>query len=137
MKKAIIHQFDPVIYPVRLWVTITENLEAIAERFDEHPSGKRFNVANASSMEAFVTQVTQKKDGYIGFIVVFQKRCYCSLKTASHESAHVARFMWNHLNEIDTGIEADAYLIGWVADCIDKVLKIKTNTYKNDTKIKV
>lgn len=126
MKKEIIHQFDPVIYPVKLWVTITENLEGIAERFDQHPSGKKFNTSDASFLEAFVTQVTQKQYGYVGFLIIFRKRKYCSIKTIAHEATHVARLLWDHINEGNTGTEADAYLVGWIADCVDKVLKIKS-----------
>ena len=35
-KKVQIHQFDPVIYPLKLWVAKNPTKEAISERFEEH-----------------------------------------------------------------------------------------------------
>ena len=121
MKKAIIHQFDPQIYPVKLWVSITSNLSAIEERFVDFPSGDRMELGETEDFRAFTQKVAQKEDGVIGVIVVFKLRKYCVISTISHEATHVARLVWEHLREGETGMEADAYLVGWICECIDKV----------------
>jgi len=119
-RKTVIHQFDPQIYPVKLWVSITSDLSAIGERFLEFPSGDAMGADETGKMRAFTQLVSQKEDRKIGVIVVFKLRKYCVIETIAHEATHATRMIWGHLGEYSTGMEADAYLVGWVADCIDK-----------------
>jgi hypothetical protein len=121
MAKVIIHQFDPVIYPFKLWVSITDDLTAISERFIDHKSGKELNTDNLDKTIAFTQNVEQKSDRLIGAIIVFGRKGYCSTKIIAHEATHAARMLWDHVGEDATGMEADAYLVGWIADCIEKV----------------
>lgn len=120
-QKVLIHQFDPVIYPFKLWVCITDNLSAISERFNEYPSGNEFEVTNTEKMLAFTQNVQQKSDGLVGSIIVFKKKKDCITRLIAHESTHAARMLWDHVGERESGMEADAYLVGWIADCIEKV----------------
>lgn len=123
-EKVQIHQFDPVLYPFKLWIAITDDLKAISERFVDHPTGKEFGT-ESENMIAFTQNVQQKSDGLIGEIIVFKKRGDCSVKTIAHESTHAARLLWDHVGENATGMEADAYLVGWIAECCEKVKRNK------------
>ncbi|HEY5590677.1 MAG TPA: hypothetical protein VIK55_06625 [Paludibacter sp.] len=119
-KKAIIHEFDPVLYPFKIWVTITKNMEGIKERF-EYISGKEFNVSNTEMFNAFVELVVCKESRKVGCIISFESIKICTTKLMAHEATHAARELWDRIGEKETGWEADAYLVGWIADCIEKV----------------
>lgn len=121
MEKVEIHQFDPVIYPVKLWVSITEDVQYLSERFIDYPSGKELSTESIDELFAFTQMVKSKKDGFIGVMVVFGNEESLISKYIAHESTHAARKIWTHLGENETGNEADAYLVGWIADCIEKV----------------
>jgi len=120
-KETKIYEFDPLIYPFKLWVAITDDLKSISERFDDYPSGSEFEYKDSDKMIAFTQNVQQKSDRYIGAIVVFKKKKDCITRIIAHESTHVARILWDHIGELETGMEADAYLVGWIAECIEKV----------------
>lgn len=119
-----IHQFDPVIYPVKLWVAVTTDGEVIKERF--HLINAENFEFNRHDYEAITFPVKQKAvPTYKGFLVVFtQKKCM-TVKIMAHEATHVARMMWKHLGEDVTGEEADAYLVGWIASCMNEVKNYK------------
>jgi hypothetical protein len=127
MKKVQIHQFDPIIYPTKLWISISNDEKGLSERFVDF---KTKNPLDFSLIEnhAAITYLVQQKESptYCGVFIVFTKREYCNMKNIAHESAHAARFIWNYLREFEPSDESDAYLVGWVADCI---WKIKTNKY--------
>lgn len=53
-----------------------------------------------------------------------------TIATIAHESTHAARLIWEHMGEGCTGVEADAYLVGWIASCCDKALR--DNFEKNE-----
>jgi hypothetical protein len=121
MKKTVkIHQFDPVIYPVKLWVVITDDLLPIADKFVKE-SGKEFNTEFKTKHHAFTENVVEKETYMWGIIVIFRSKKDMNVGLISHESTHVAREIWNRINESVTGIEADAYLVEWIANCIEKV----------------
>lgn len=130
VKKVTIHQFDPVIYPFKLWVVISNNLPEIESNFIE---GKTLEPIDLGDIEehadAFVLQdyVTHKETNTNGFLIVFKNKKACTVPVMAHEATHVVRFIWEYLSENETGIEADAYLVEWVVDCINKV---KTGKFK-------
>lgn len=124
-EKVQIHQFDPVIYPFKLWIVISSDLKAISERFNDYPSGNEFSYTDADNMIAFTQNVQQKSDGLVGAIIVFKKRSDCNVRLIAHESTHVALLLWKHVGEDEPGMEADAYLVGWIAECCEKVKRNK------------
>ena len=121
MKKAIIHQFDSVIYPIKLFVSITDNLSGIADKLEEYPSGKPFKTKGANKMEAFTQLVSEKESGYIGVLILFKSKTICSVKLIAHEASHASDKIWNHLGETHPGSGSNAYLVGWIAECCWKV----------------
>jgi len=126
MKKPIIHEFDPVIYPLKLWVASEFNVKAIQSLF-ETKEGKELNfeISNDVNAVTFNRTVVHKKTRDWGALVAINSEKDLGARTISHEATHATRFIWDHLNEDSPGIEADAYLVGWIADCIEKVLKNK------------
>jgi hypothetical protein len=125
-KKTVkIHEFYPEIYPVRLWVVITKDIHSLIERFALYPSWKEISTTWEDNMLAFVNTVVDKTSQHIGCIVVFYDKKDMAIQHIAHESTHIARRIWDHLGEEATGTEADAYLVGWIAKCIDEVKNFK------------
>jgi hypothetical protein len=122
-RKVLFHEFYPVIYPFRLWIAITDNGDIVKEKFVNCVDDEELNIEGFASGEAVVYCVVERGgDRKNGFLVVFMDRKYMNMKTVSHEATHVVRRAWAYLKENNIiGIEADAYLVGWVADCIERV----------------
>lgn len=130
MKKTIIHQFDPVIYPSRIWVGINPSFEDVESKFwgltdqmERIPITKDQHEVDCFTI-ARTHAVTSKEDGWVGLFVSIHKLKRLDTKTICHESAHCADFICENFG-IQTGSfdggEAYAYLIGWIAECIEKV----------------
>lgn len=127
MKKPIIHEFDPVIYPVKLWIVEKPTQDFIDENFEE-TNGSKLNlgVHNAAVMCCYNQIVVNKTSRLYGVVIsVWNKP---RVGDIAHESTHAARFIWDWLEEGNTGVEADAYLVGWIAKCIGSVREHKAST---------
>ena len=118
-----IYQFDAVIYPIKLWVSITNDLTEITDKFLDLDTMGEFNYKTPTKVCAFMQMVLSKEDEFVGALCVFKNKKYCTTKMITHEATHAARRIWEHLNEDPTGEEADAYLVGWIAGCIESVKK--------------
>lgn len=120
---ARVHEFDPVIYPRKLWIAITT--ENIADRFKDLEN-------LADDVNAHVSTTSDIHRGYIGVIIRFRSIEDIDFKTVSHESVHAADIIFAEL-----GVKADtdndehlAYLVGWIADCCREVLVIESENKK-------
>lgn len=124
MQKPVqVHQFDPVIYPVKLWVSFTKDLSPIADRFKQI-NNKEFNSEFKDCLDAFTQPVIEKETGLYGIIVVFRDK-KVSTSLMAHEAAHVNQLIWTRISEDTIGMEAEAYLVQWIVDCLDQVNRNK------------
>ena len=126
MKKTIIHQFDPVIYPIKLWV-ISEMDGVIIQRSFRSSNGSELDMSESEGGICYTygSLVVNKKTKDYGFMVVMKRDKTLNVGGIAHEATHVARLVWEHIMEDYPAREADAYLVQWVSDCIDKVIKNK------------
>lgn len=125
-----IHQFDPVIYPCRIWVGINPTFEQVSEMFYGLNSDmERIDIeVDQFNLNRFIVArthtVASKKDGWIGLYVAIAKPKMMTAKFIAHEACHCADFICETFGvmsrKFDDG-EAYAYLVGWIADCIEKV----------------
>lgn len=130
-EKVVFHQFDPVIYPFKLWVVISNNLKEISNTF---VGGKDWEELDFSDIkrhvDAFIFDeyVTHKETLKNGFLVVFRHKRTCTVSVATHEASHLSEAIWKYLSEKKHSKgEPQAYLIEWIVDCI---LKAKTKKSK-------
>lgn len=130
MKKVQFHQFDPIIYPRKLWVGITNNCNTIREQFNYEYENELEDVIEKST--AFVFPCTHKESDKLGVCVIFLNRENMDTKTIAHESVHIASQIFSDCNMTmgfdDGNDEHFAYLVGWAADCINQV---KTGKFKD------
>lgn len=130
----MIHEFDPSIYPCRLYVGMNPTFEEISEKFYGLTNeNERIDIGEIQcSMDNFVVAKTHavscREDGWIGVCVAINRKKAMTAKTIAHEACHCADFICENFGivsrKFDDG-EAYAYLVGWIADCIEKVVKGK------------
>lgn len=132
-KTTKIHEFDPVIYPFRLWVMNNPTKDFLKENFfclnpstgdywdfedNDIPSPKI-----AYAVTAAVKNKQSKKNGAL--VILLDKKGF-NVGMAAHEASHVCDILADYLglNAIrsfyETG-EARAYVMEWATNCINKV----------------
>lgn len=122
-----IRKFNPMVYPIKMW---------IAEDFSEKDFHKRFICeyeaewifGKYSLIGVFDKPVIDKRSGMVGFLVVINELFKEEdeenyTKHICHEASHVCDFIWKYLKEEFPGGEANAYLMGWIGDCLYKFIK--------------
>lgn len=129
--KSVIYEFDPVIYPFKLLVS---------KNFDTEELGKMFYCIDddenlIDSPEEFVpkrrtiarTIECAPKDGSeTCYLVLLCHPKVIGLGIIAHESLHIANFVGEWLGFLPKKANEDepqAYLIQWLSNCIDMVLK--------------
>lgn len=122
----MIHEFDPVIYPCRLWVAIHVDQKLLSELFCDMSTRVGIDTTYIDDHEA-VTYYVQERSSpkRYGILIASTAKYYFTTKLIAHEATHGAEFFWHHMGEKNVGAEADAYLVGWIADCIEKTVKNK------------
>jgi hypothetical protein len=124
MNKIIIKQFDTIIYPRQIWIAAGGTREDIASNFKDS-DGDPFliNPDDIRDSEALTYGVNDKSGKIGGSLVWFHDTDKMTSRNITHESVHAANIIFSDLGiKIDTdNDEAQAYLAGFVADCIDKV----------------
>lgn len=128
MAKTIkIHKFDPIIYPLKLYVVVTDNHKFINENFTDC-NNEEINNSLFESTNAFVVRAIHKETNKFCILVIFTKKSNITIKIMCHEAYH-AMDIYAHFCGFDyePGLvnEPQAYLCGWVAQCLNIV-----RTYK-------
>lgn len=119
-----IKQYDPVIYPRKLWVAIQPTYEQISSMFLHHNkelSREKFGDLG-HDCAITVNLITEKSTGLYGTLVIILKE-EIGIRTISHEAYHVLNGIMTDLGEEPCGdLEQNAYFLGWVAEKIQESL---------------
>lgn len=123
MKKLIIQEFDPQIYPRLFWVCLNANAKDLSDLFEFNGEYKDL-VESIEKSYAVTSIVRRRKDGRYGAIVYSKNKKFITGSVIAHESVHVADIYFQELGMIsqdfNTGNEPYAYLVGWAAKCINQ-----------------
>lgn len=132
--KTQIHEFDPQVYPFRLWVgknvpheTIENKFWALNDQMERTPFDKQYYERNRFVV-ASCFPVSDKQSGWIGIYCSIWRSNLLNVGRIAHESSHIADFLFEEFgfkNEGFDGGEPRAYLVEWCANCIDKVKRGK------------
>ena len=111
MKK--IFEYNPVIYPRKLWVSVGASTKELNEVFEEVGDMEDSTIATVYSVCR-----TENKMG--GMLIRFNNRMDMTPSVIAHESVHAAMGIYGYVGaEVDLdNQEPFAYLVGWIADCI-------------------
>lgn len=128
-KRLIIDQYDPQIYPRKLWCCKNAKLSDIQKRF-KFRDGKEIDESWDPLDGTYTLYVMEISTGDYGCLVNFADYAFKDknkfINTVAHEAEHVKNSMLHDVH-YEGGMEAEeaeAYLLGWVAQCIyDTMIK--------------
>lgn len=125
MKKKGYYEYNPQIYPRRLWIMYDTSEEEIDKCFTDK-EGKPL-VHCREPMSSFGGMVydecASKAGGYLGNLVVFPKKRDMTMRNISHEALHTLLSIYDvcGLELVHNGRnEHLTYLMGWISDCINR-----------------
>lgn len=119
-----IHEFDPIIYPRKLWVAVNPKKEQLYDAFDDLDYDEVLSERwNATA----IYLVREKQLGFLGGLIVFKNKREITIENITHEATHIAMDMFTDLGIEFNGAsqEAFAYFVGWVASCCEQVKRNK------------
>lgn len=109
----MIHEFDPLIYPRKLWVA--KSTDILSDRFEGLSDWD-------DNSYAMVNNVYDKVHGKGGILVRFAEGGL-TVSTIAHESSHAAMDIFSYIGatvDLDNQ-EPYSYLVGWIASCLEQV----------------
>lgn len=123
-------EFDPQIYPIKVWIAKGGDVKSLREQFCRANGDE---IAFGGNYGGFVDSVSRKIDGKLGELVWFPYASAMFVGDISHEATHAAIDIFDYCGcRIDAeNQEPFAYLVGWIAKCINEV---KRGKYGKSTK---
>lgn len=122
-----IHEFDPLLYPTRIWVGVNIPSDAITEKFYQLMSDGSvadFEDTASSSSVATCYPVVDKTSGWKGIFCQIHRPKDTGVGVMAHEAEHIVCWICEQFGILSTTFddsEPRAYLIQWVANCINEV----------------
>lgn len=117
MKKGY-YEYDPIIYPRRLYVAIGYDIKFLRSVFS-YDGGRELEDIDDNSNGVTYFEVMRKDNKKIGELVAFPCKKEMTMNVISHESSHVCDGIEEALGIIHGG-EHSSYLMGWIASCVNK-----------------
>lgn len=136
--KSTIYEFDAVIYPFKLLVTKDFVPKELSDKFyvvndnDELEDAPNEFVPSRRTI-ARTLQVADKKEFHTSMLILLCHPKVIGQGTISHESFHVVNIVSEWLGFFPKSAMEDepgAYLIQWVSNCIDSVLRNRPDGMK-------
>lgn len=121
-----IFEFNPQIYPRRLWVSVSASTEELQEKF-----GKEVIKEDLDDSYYAETYPIQQKEPLLGGVLIrFQDLKAMTPENMAHEATHAAIEIFDYCDcRIDVeNQEPFSYLMGWIVKCCDEV---KSNLQKS------
>lgn len=119
-----IHEFDPVIYPYKLWVIIDKSMKEIPDLFVDRDRNPLDHLRDEDlSTEAVTIAAIRKEDFRRGVMLFFRSKKSMTYKLVAHEACHAAKFLFEHIDADMREHEPFEYVVGWIAECCEIVKK--------------
>ena len=126
MKNTVVHEFDPVIYPYKLWVIVGKSNTMITEMFFDYDGEPIEDLTSyINKVDAFVMPVCSQDCGSYGVVVCFRSKKSMTASTIAHEASHASKYLFDHIRADVSAHEPFEYVLGWMVECIDKVKHFK------------
>lgn len=123
--KVIFHQFDPVVYPYKIWISITKDYKEISKIFT-YKNNNEIDILEYKNSYASTDDVRERKTGLYGALIIFESKKQMTFEKVSHESCHAAKQLFEHIGADITPHEPFEYVVGFIAKCCGQV---KINKY--------
>lgn len=133
MGNTKVYEFDPQVYPFRLWVAVKIPFEELDKFYcylsnSEVKEFSEKDIWKHSRSRATCWPVVRKDDNRIGILCSIWRTRGMTVGDITHESLHITDFLCGYLGVKAEGFddgEPRAYFAGWVANCIDQVRRGK------------
>ena len=116
----MIHEYDPIIYPRKVWITYDATLEELNQEFPNGYIGGDKFVEEKSSFGS--TYKTGDKENNGGVLIRFEGKEAMTSWNMAHEAVHAAACICDYI-----GIAADwdndeayAYLVSFIVKCCEE-----------------
>lgn len=130
--KTDIYEFDPVIYPTRLWVCKKPNVEDVSKLFYPFNNygemvdsfGNVFEYDGGKFANTLI--VGNKESRMRGSLVAIFQPNQCGAGVCAHEALHYIAYLSEQFDIPLGGFDKSeplAYLEQWATNCIDSVLR--------------
>ena len=115
---TMIHEFDPQIYPRLLWVTYECPTAVLKDMF-----GNEAQDMDKKNNAKVINCRRMKPDVRGGILIRFRSKSDMTIENIAHESVHAALEIFYYVNAriSSDNQEPFGYLVGWIADCCNKV----------------
>ena len=119
-KGSKVLEFDPQVYPRKVWIQKGGDVKSLREQFSQVNGDE---LALDGNFEGLVYRVCRKSDGKLGELIWFPYASVMPISHISHEATHAAIDIFYDCDcRIDSeNQEPFAYLVGWIAKCINEV----------------
>ena len=131
MKEIVLNRFDPVIYPFKIWVAITDDFNSVGNKFLSYKENEDIKFSNTDKCHAMTISVMHKEDLKYGALLLFKTKKDGTIGTITHESSHAAKLLFEHIGADVSEHEPFEYLLGWIAGCVATVFKVKNKKSDN------
>ena len=121
MKKGY-YEYDPVIYPRKLWV-MPQATETDINKCFTGMNGEKLSVDDDDYFGLTFSNVMSKAGNKYGVLVVFKGKASMTMGNICHESSHVLDAFMDVLplaREPRGHNEHLSYLLQWIGDCINR-----------------
>ena len=125
MREVILNRFDPIIYPYKIWVAITQDFNDVSSHFVSYKDRGDIKFSDTDKCHAMTMAVMHKEDYKYGAIILFKSKKEMNIGSITHEASHAAKLLFEHIGADPAEHEPFEYLVGWIAECIWTVLKGK------------
>lgn len=127
-----IYEFNPVIYPYKIWVVINKNTKVILDNFNDNSNEPIVDLENNTNHSAaFAMEVIKKDTGKIGTILYFRNRASMRYELIAHESIHAGKNLFEYICADINPKEPFEYLVGWIAGCCEEAKRSGTKRIKS------
>lgn len=124
--KKIIYEFNPVIYPYKIWIVVDKKPDIISDMFNDYNGNPIENInKDTENLEGFAMMVSKKDIPYYGDVIYFRSKKSINFELVAHESSHAAKHLFEHIGADVSAHEPFEFLIGWIAHCCEEVKKNK------------
>lgn len=116
----MIKEYDPVIYPRKIWVYIGKNFQEVKDYFQwEHIKDM------PEATLGYVQNAHRKETNRGGILIWYRSKKEITVDSIAHEALHAALEIFDYLGgRVDNqNQEYICYLTGWIAKCIDEARK--------------
>ena len=122
----ILKEFDPVIYPIKLVITVGVDIDEIFERFDSREPFGRGDKSEYDNYGSWVIRVFDKEDEGRKILWYLPDKESITFNYVCHEAFHITTTLCCDCN-MNMGLEIGqdehpAYIAGWAGKCVESVL---------------